>query len=451
MEAGASVIVSPLNDRFSDRIFISGLTNRLIGDSTWASRETGEPALPCGSGGRSLWWSYTAAEPGLLRFSDKTPPFRSTWALYQGDSLSQLALLKPGCRPMDVSLGTGDTVQIVVDSQLNNPGTYAVEVWFYPAPANDAFTNRVALAGTNLAGSGDTYMASFEPGEPVLGSALIGHTVWYTWVAPFTGRASFTTSIGYTMGVYTGIGLDTLQLVTAGNRSGAFLAQEGTAYQFQLDTDRAATYSFALQLSSFAAPLNDYFTNAAVLPGYSPWAISGVSGATAEPYEPAHLGAQPFKSLWWRWQAVASGDAGFSSRKSMAQGITLAVYSGSSLETLVLVAKSTNDVGFYARGGATYYVAAATAPDAGGDVYLEGGGASTCPTSIPVPGNLLCEPSFENTYLGFTCWGVNGSFGGYVDEPGGADGRTWPILVSGSQIWQDFATVPGRTYQVQFA
>jgi len=117
----------------------------------------------------------------------------------------------------------------------------------------------------------------------------------------------------------------------------------------------------------------------------------------------------------------------------------------------VLVGKSTNDVDFYVQGGRTYYIAAATAPDAGGDVYLEAGGASSCTTSIPVPGNLLCEPSFENTYLGLTCWGVSGDYGGYVNESGGADGTTWPLLVGGTRFWQDFATVPGRTYQIKFA
>ena len=451
LEAATLVTVTPVNDQFSGRILISGLANQLSGDSSWASREAGEPAFPCTAGGRTLWWSYTAAEPGLLRLSDATPPFRSTWALYGGDVLSQLSLLKPGCKPAELVLGAGETVQIAVDTQLSNPGTYTADARFYPVPANDSFASRVFLNGTNPAASGDTYMARSEPGEPVLDSALLGHTVWYAWVAPATGRASFSASFGYTVGVYTGTGLETLQLVTAGINGDSFLAQAGTTYHLQLDTDRLGTYSFGLQLSPFTVPLNDYFTNATPLSGFSPVGISALVGATAEPYEPAHLGAQPYKSVWWRWQAVATGQAWASARKSLAQGVTVAVYTGSSLETLVLVAKGAKEVEFSAQGGTTYYIAAVTAPEAGGDVYLEVGGLASSATSFPVPGNLLCEWSFENTHLGLTCWGASGDYGGYVNEYGGADGTTWPMLVGGTKFWQDFVTVPGRTYQVKFA
>ena len=38
-----------------------------------------------------------------------------------------------------------------------------------------------------------------------------------------------------------------------------------------------------------------------------------------------------------------------------------------------------------------------------------------------------------------------------MNEPGGADGTTWPTLGTGASIWQDFPTIPGHTYQLRFA
>jgi hypothetical protein len=131
--------------------------------------------------------------------------------------------------------------------------------------------------------------------------------------------------------------------------------------------------------------------------------------------------------------------------------VSFAVYTGESLASLIRVKPPATNVTFFARGGTTYFVAAVASAAATGDFRFDFYTAGFSSTSYPVPGNLLCEGSMENTRLEFTCWGVNRPIGGCVNELGGADGMTWATLIVGSQIWQDFATVPGRTYEVKFA
>ncbi len=132
--------------------------------------------------------------------------------------------------------------------------------------------------------------------------------------------------------------------------------------------------------------------------------------------------------------------------------VILAVYRGAAVEALTLVAKGTNYLGFSVTGGETYYLAGAVSADAVGDVSIYWGYNSVSSASIPVPGNLLREPSWEGTgVVGAQYWGMSGQIGPYVNYSGGADGTTWPALTTGAQIWQDFATVPGQNHAIRFA
>src|SRR6266542_1008391 len=51
---------TPANDNFSDRLTISGLTNTVTGSNVNATSEPGEPNHAGNSGGKSVWWTWTA-------------------------------------------------------------------------------------------------------------------------------------------------------------------------------------------------------------------------------------------------------------------------------------------------------------------------------------------------------------------------------------------------------
>jgi hypothetical protein len=74
-------------------------------------------------------------------------------------------------------------------------------------PSNDAFAKRAALAGTSATSYGINVNATFETGEPYHGGLVGGKSVWWTWTAADSGRAtmdtvgsSFNRMAAFTMG-----------------------------------------------------------------------------------------------------------------------------------------------------------------------------------------------------------------------------------------------------------
>ena len=208
-------------------------------------------------------------------------------------------------------------------------------------------------------------------------------------------------------------------------------------------------------MGTAAAPVNDDFAQATLLVGLnvssSYW--EAVDDATMEPGEPAHLGNAPQKSIWWEWQAPLWGDTYFILRGSASTNAVVAIYTGDSLETLTLVAKGANSPVFVpVTGGQTYYIAGAVATNTTGDLGLIEYYASQDTSAHIIPGNLLQEPSWEGTEI-FKAhyWHWSGGLSGYVNQSGGVDGVTWPILSAGTTIWQDIPTIPGHSYAVKFA
>lgn len=178
-------------------------------------------------------------------------------------------------------------------------------------------------------------------------------------------------------------------------------------------------------------PPNDQFAQAAVVQEYGDTNSAALDEAAMEPGEPPHLDGRPCKSAWWRWPVPVRGYLEITNATATVSNLTLAIYSGDTLESLSLLSKGANEVRITATGSAVYYLAAALPAEAAGTVELR---FSLTPRLLysPVPGNLLCEPSFEDTGLDFTCWQVQGSLCGGTHDLGGADPPvwygTWPVI-----------------------
>src|SRR5438876_11561013 len=63
----------------------------------------------------------------------------------------------------------------------------------YSQPINDNFANATLISGSTGTVFGLTFSATREPAEPVHAGVAGGHSVWYSWVAPDTGTATFDT------------------------------------------------------------------------------------------------------------------------------------------------------------------------------------------------------------------------------------------------------------------
>jgi hypothetical protein len=311
------------------------------------------------------------------------------------------------------------------------------------------------LEGTNVVYHGHSAQATFEPGEP---AGAASNTVWVSWTPPFTGRAHFgTTYHPRYVQLFTGSVVSDLELVpTIRLYSGAhaFLAVEGTVYHFHLCGGAGSDFILEMSLTPLTPAANDRFADATVLEGHA--VRSGpllVTEATMEPREPLHRGAVAQKSLWWQWRPPASGDVLISLVESVVTGAVVAIYQGPDVAALTLIGKGTNEMWAAVKGGETYHFAVSMPEEAAGDVILLGLLQSPLnEQGVAVPGNVLLEPSWEGTaVLHPQHWGVSGGLAGSVNERGGADGKTWPRLLTGTRIWQDFTVVTGRTYTVRFA
>jgi hypothetical protein len=322
-------------------------------------------------------------------------------------------------------------------------------------PLNDSFSNSIQLSGTNISYSGNFVDATLEPGEP---HPYGTNTVWFSWAAPATGsvQMSATTqefgqpAVGNPPTVFTGSAVDHLQAVPASN-PGRFVAIAGMVYQFQVSGPQT-NYQFSLQFQPYGPSANDYFTNATLLVGNHAFlSPQPIGPATMEPGEPAHWGAQPQKSLWWKWLVDRWGNCSIDASASLPQNYVIAVYVGNSVNTLSLVAKATNSVcNFIADGGETYYIAASVPSNSIGDIKFNLLVPQTSASHIPT-GNVLYEPSWEGTYLNPVHWQSENGVGGSVNDLRGEDGTTWPSLGGGQAIWQDFPTIVGHKYAIRFA
>ncbi|MCP4345484.1 MAG: hypothetical protein GY795_08150 [Desulfobacterales bacterium] len=74
----------PANDNFADAVVITGLSGQTTGSNTDATKETGEPDHAGNSGGKSIWWTWTAPESGYFSFDTYGSSFDTLLAVYTG-------------------------------------------------------------------------------------------------------------------------------------------------------------------------------------------------------------------------------------------------------------------------------------------------------------------------------------------------------------------------------
>jgi hypothetical protein len=442
-----------LNDTFTNRFDIGATTSHFEGSIYGASSEAGEP-LPAAGAQQTLWWRFIPPDNGVLTLALSAPQFAPWLTVYDGAQFASMIPITPLSGSI-YSVQGGREYSIQMATGYVTGGGFTLDTRFQSS-SNDMFAGSEHVEGTNFTYYGNFTAATFEPGEP---PSPATNTVWVSWAAPCTGRASFTMAAAAQFqyfSVYTGPSLDQLQpvpLVGMVNNIYAFLANEGTIYHFRF-SGGADNFMFTCALAPFTIPANDNFADAQVIKGGGVnFDTRPVLGATMELGEPAHMGAVPQKSIWWKWQAPLYGTCSVSVNSSLAPNPVLAVYKGKSVAALTLSAKGTNQVSFGVNGGDTYYIAGAVDTNAVGDIalYLHYSGFPDTGYH-PIGGNLLQEPSWEGTgILDAQYWHWSGSLGGCVNERGGCDGGTWPALSAGTIIWQDIPTIPGHVYRIRFA
>lgn len=216
-------------------------------------------------------------------------------------------------------------------------------------PFNDDFATRARLAGGNFSVRSSNVGATAEPDEPTSSAGPGGTSLWWEWTPTTTATVRLTTTgsdYDTFLSLYTGTALSSLALVAANDNTGTavtsrldFTVQAGVTYQISIDGRNAATGLTLLTVGS--VPANDAFASPVALTGLSDGVTATNANCTRETGEPRILGFAGGTSLWYRWTAPRSGRFQFAAVSSDFDPF-LAVYTGTALSALTLVAASDN-------------------------------------------------------------------------------------------------------------
>ena len=224
VEAGCSG--PPSNDSFANAITLNGAVVTVIGDTRCATKQSGEPSHANNSGGRSIWYRWSAPYSGPVTISLLGSSFDTLVAVYTGTTLASLGStivdhnddFETGILQSQVKFNatSGVVYRITVDGYNGDAGADSGTAMLHINPArNDAFTNALTIAGTNGTLMGYTRPATREPGEPAHAGNPGGHSVWFRWVAPQSGLVTFDTTgsrFDPLLAAYTGATIGSLSL-----------------------------------------------------------------------------------------------------------------------------------------------------------------------------------------------------------------------------------------------
>ena len=180
-------------------------------------------------------------------------------------------------------------------------------------PLNDDFAEAQVVDGANVVANANNALATAEPGEPTHDGIPGGHSVWWSWTAPFTGTFAISTTgstFDTVLAIYRGTSLSDLALEASNHHFAdsqvRLRGQAGIVYWIAVDGYEGETGDAALNIRSVTSPPNDDFVNRAQLVGITANVPLTNRYATMEPAEPNHAGGATVvggKSVWWTWQA----------------------------------------------------------------------------------------------------------------------------------------------------
>lgn len=369
-------IVTGGNDNFANGLVLSGRAGTVNGSTAAATKELGEPAHAGNSGGRSIWYYWTAPATGTAKIDTIGSSFDTLLGVYTGSTVGALTLIASNDdtstnqqSAVSFAAVAGTVYRIAVDGFEAAFGNVVLR-WNLGL-GNDNFVNGQMISGAAGTVTGSTAGATKEPDEPAHADNDGGASIWYYWTAPASGGATIDTagsSFDTVLGVYTGSSVGALSVVASNDdfdgltSSVSFNAVAGTGYRIAVDGFNGTPGSVVLNW--LLTPGQDRFAGGQVISGTAGSVAGSNAGATKEAGEPDHAGNVGGKSIWYSWTAPGSGPATFDTIGSSFDTL-LGVYTGTSVGALTLIESNddiaTNNfrsrVSFPARAGTVYRIA----------------------------------------------------------------------------------------------
>lgn len=343
----------------------------------------------------TIWWRWTAPSNGIVTVTSLGSSGATYLAIGTGGNTQPKLLAStnstPGFEPnsrIDFRAVAGTTYRFVVGASSIHahgvPSTAAIRLSYidpFVAPPNDLYARRALIPTPSAAVSADTTMATREPSEAWIistNSGSGGHSVWWEWVAPAAGTATFSTagsSFDTLLGVYGSfVGATNLPRgllgasddVSHSDTSSLVVLKVGTGDRYAIAVDGYYGDSGTVRLSvDFvstdlpAKPANDDFASATPIGGLLASIRGTASGASREPDEPTDTGGL---TTWWSWPSPTNSRAYVTIETASAYAT---VWTGDSPGALTLVGGSTFIGGkkaavFDAVAGRTYRICIAS-------------------------------------------------------------------------------------------
>jgi hypothetical protein len=266
-----AAFAAPPNDDFASAFPLQviddhALTDQFQGSTAGATSEPGEPAHPGifshPNGTNSVWYAWTPGYNALARVYVCShllglTSFDPALGTYTGSSVGSLTghnlNYQTACQGVteddifnQFTAIAGTTYYFAVAGSSGAEGYFMIRV--YERAPNDQFDKATSLTGTSGQAQGNNTYSAYETGEPSHGGVQPTVSVWYRWVAPVSGRATFNTcgsDFNTSLAVYTGASVDALTPV-ADNRNAttcspqsrlSFNATRNTVYRITVDGD----------------------------------------------------------------------------------------------------------------------------------------------------------------------------------------------------------------------
>lgn len=357
---------APTNDFYASRTRLVGTNLVFAGSLAFATAEEGEPKLPYGSIGRTLWWRWQAPGPGTAIIRTVSTNSVPGIGVFTKSSLYQFLLLASSasefgnrCNRFSKArnevrwdTATGVEFDIMADlfpeTDFNTPADFEL-IWL-PAPPNDSFDTPTLLAGTDLSLKVNNESATRDVGGIGGGS----NTIWFQWSPPSEGIVQIShfeptrymepTNRLFTNWASQSYGLAGITLVDCGpvvdlhplpkftpvwsfyerngDETNGYWAQSdnsvsnivgwvgnGAVYRIGLDGATNTSGTTNLNLFFMARPSNDALSNRIVLPSSAVEVAGRTFAATADSAQQEPYGGEIWfqPSVWWEWTAPKPG------------------------------------------------------------------------------------------------------------------------------------------------
>lgn len=170
--AELTLLATPFNDDFANRSAITGTSNVVRGSILGATKELNEPRHGAETGGRSVWWKWTAPANGPVELHTLGSSFDTVLGVYTGNAVGSLTLVAENDDMVELTVFSsrvlftavaGQEYQIAVDGfkTNNTAGSVVLALRQSPPPlivvqpsglnlvhsTNPAFALAVVLSG----------------------------------------------------------------------------------------------------------------------------------------------------------------------------------------------------------------------------------------------------------------------------------------------------------------